>query len=431
MTNKTAYAVIGANFGDEAKGLTTDYLCSKAKGPVTVIRFSGGAQAGHTVQAPDGLRHVFHHFSSGSFLGAKTYLSQHFICNPILFHEERTKLLGKGVPEVGVLADPRCIVTTPWDMMLNRLTETKRGVNRHGSCGIGINETVTRNAETTYGLTLDRVRNDSSLKVFLQEIQQKYVPYRLEQLEIPLTSLSGQEKENLFSKGILEHYFEDLHKFDGVVSQVKPEVLSGLMDSCIFEGAQGLGLDEKRGRFPYVTRASTGLQNVVDLCPALGIEEIKAVYVTRPYITRHGQGPVSRELSAVPWAVVDLTNIPNKWQGMLRFGWLDETELSDRITLDLADARYKIMGSDNTKLQIKPTVMLSCVDQLPGSLEDGLITFYREGKAERKSVGGFLQIVRSHINSPPEEPCLVSLGPTRASVLPLIDSRAPLELENN
>ena len=100
MTTKTAYAVLGASYGDECKGLTTDYLCSKTKGPVTVIRFNGGAQAGHTVQAPNGTRHVFHHFSSGSMLGAQTYLGQHFVCNPILFHEERAKLLGKGVQEV-------------------------------------------------------------------------------------------------------------------------------------------------------------------------------------------------------------------------------------------------------------------------------------------------------------------------------------------
>jgi adenylosuccinate synthase len=52
-----ARAVIGANFGDEGKGLITDYLCA-TQGAGMVVRFNGGAQAGHTVVTPDWRRHV-------------------------------------------------------------------------------------------------------------------------------------------------------------------------------------------------------------------------------------------------------------------------------------------------------------------------------------------------------------------------------------
>lgn len=51
-----ARVVIGANFGDEGKGLVTDYLCA-SEGAGMVVRFNGGAQAGHTVVTPDGRRH--------------------------------------------------------------------------------------------------------------------------------------------------------------------------------------------------------------------------------------------------------------------------------------------------------------------------------------------------------------------------------------
>src|SRR5262245_50739362 len=67
-----ATAVIGANFGDEGKGLLTDYLAAKDPAGTVVIRCNGGAQAGHTVVTPAGRRHVFHHLGSGSLAGAST-----------------------------------------------------------------------------------------------------------------------------------------------------------------------------------------------------------------------------------------------------------------------------------------------------------------------------------------------------------------------
>src|SRR6266850_5209509 len=93
-----ARVVIGANFGDEGKGLITDYLCSKGAG--IVIRFNGGANAGHTVVTPEGERHVFRHVGSGTFLGVPTFLSQFFVCNPIAFFKERAELLAMGCDPV-------------------------------------------------------------------------------------------------------------------------------------------------------------------------------------------------------------------------------------------------------------------------------------------------------------------------------------------
>ena len=71
--------VIGANFGDEGKGLITDFEVRRTKARV-VSRFNGGAQAGHTVHMGD-KRHVFGHISSGAFAGAFTYLSSDFLVN--------------------------------------------------------------------------------------------------------------------------------------------------------------------------------------------------------------------------------------------------------------------------------------------------------------------------------------------------------------
>ena len=89
-----AYAVIGANFGDEGKGLATDALAadlmSRGLDPV-VVRSNGGAQAGHTVET-QGRRHVFHHVGSGAFPGARTHLSRFFVAHPALLQRELQEL---------------------------------------------------------------------------------------------------------------------------------------------------------------------------------------------------------------------------------------------------------------------------------------------------------------------------------------------------
>lgn len=84
---KEVKVIIGANFGDEGKGLMTDYFCNKCDNPI-VVRFNSGAQAGHTVVTPDGNRHVFGHFGSGTFNNTPTFLSKYFVVNPLSFLKE-------------------------------------------------------------------------------------------------------------------------------------------------------------------------------------------------------------------------------------------------------------------------------------------------------------------------------------------------------
>jgi adenylosuccinate synthase len=74
-------AVLGAGFGDEGKGLVTDWLCRSCAKPL-VIRFCGGQQAGHTVAA-NGLRHVFSNFGAGTLRGVPTYFSRFCTIDPV------------------------------------------------------------------------------------------------------------------------------------------------------------------------------------------------------------------------------------------------------------------------------------------------------------------------------------------------------------
>ena len=87
--------VIGLGFGDEGKGQFVNNLIEPDYADdYLVVRYNGGAQAGHTVEY-NGMRHVFSHFGSGTLKGAWTYLTDAFICNPNVFIVERQELLLK------------------------------------------------------------------------------------------------------------------------------------------------------------------------------------------------------------------------------------------------------------------------------------------------------------------------------------------------
>ncbi len=106
----------------------------------------------------------------------------------------------------------------------------------------------------------------------------------------------------------------------------------------IFEGAQGLALDEYLGEFPYVTRSMTGLPHAITTAVELGVNELTPVYVTRAYSTRHGAGRLMNENHPIQTSgkiPLDSTNVENNWQGRLRFAPLNLSLLRKMISADL------------------------------------------------------------------------------------------------
>lgn len=145
----------------------------------------------------------------------------------------------------------------------------------------------------------------------------------------------------------------------------------------LFEGAQGLLLDQDRGFFPHVTRSNTGLRNALALAAELDLTELEVTYVTRPYTTRHGAGPLPHELPEKPYpGIVDATNLPNDWQGVSRFGWLDLSVLKDAIVRDLQEVR-RLPG-----LTAKPRLAVTCLDQIGSDKA----RYYSRGLAHQASV---------------------------------------------
>lgn len=325
-----AKAVIGASFGDEGKGLTVDYLCARGDAGV-VVRFSGGAQAGHTVVTPEGQRHVFRSVGSGAFSGVPTFLSPFVSVNPIALFLELRQLDELGVqPEL--YASPECLVTTFADILINRRLEDARGSGRHGSCGLGISETIERSRLPELKITMADIYNQVGLESKLAEICDKYARFR-----------TGQPIDE---PAMADKFLQACRRL--------PEVLApagiGQCKDPVFEGSQGLLLDQDNKEFfPHVTRSHTGLKNVRALCAQAGIDSIEAYYVTRTYLTRHGAGPLPGEDPEL--AFEDETNQANAYQGTLRFAPLDVDALHKRIDADAGAATTRLVVTHRDQLE--------------------------------------------------------------------------------
>ncbi|HQC71544.1 MAG TPA: adenylosuccinate synthetase [Candidatus Competibacteraceae bacterium] len=368
--DRTAQVVIGAQFGDEGKGRITDAHVT-AGGARLVVRFNGGAQAGHTVVTPEGRRHVFGHVGSGALAGAPTYLSRFFVCNPLLFLREQAALAGLGTQPV-VMVDARSPVTTPYDMLINQWLEQARGTARHGSCGVGFGETLERQ-RSHHALTVADLADAATLTQRLDALRRDYLPARLARLGCAALLAEPDKAALLQADTLLERFVTDARRFLDSVS-VMPLSVAARGRHLLFEGAQGLLLDQTRGFFPHVTRSHTGLRNVLMLAFELGLKRLEVDYVSRVYLTRHGAGPLPGELPGPPYAgISDPTNQPNPYQGSLRFAWLDLDLLGRAIAADCGDAGAV------PQLTLRTRLALSCLDQV----EDGRLC-YQHGGAQRQ-----------------------------------------------
>ncbi len=316
---KRAVIVQGLGFGDEGKGATVDFLTRRLQADL-VVRYCGGSQAGHNVVLPDGRRHAFAQFGAGTLAGAATYLGEQMVVNPPAMHKEARHLLEitGDDPFLKLLIHPRALVSTAYHQQLNRLRELARGAARHGSCGHGIGETrsywLKHGQDAIFAADLvDRQTLAGKLELLRQrvllEAQElvEHVPedqrWRLELFMEPARQIARQ----LWQMAVPL-------QFQAVV----PEYTT-----AIFEGAQGVLLDEWRGFHPYTTWSTVTLQHALAMVEESRADELCTLGVTRAYMTRHGAGPLPNwdpELDASPSAPGNPTKA---WQGTIRRGWLD------------------------------------------------------------------------------------------------------------
>ncbi|MEU4639771.1 adenylosuccinate synthetase [Micromonospora sp. NPDC023814] len=302
--------VVDLGYGDAGKGTVVDWLC--ATRPVhTVVRFNGGAQAAHNVVLRDGRHHTFAQFGAGTFHpGVRTHLSRHVVVDPLALAAEADHLASVGVPDAldRLTVDGEALLATPYHRAANRAREIARGADRHGSCGLGVGEAV------AYGLAhpdeAPRVA-DCRTPALLRR--------RLTALRDRLTAELGP-----LDAPPVEDCLPAFTGFAGRVAVVDRGWLAGALraGTCVFEGAQGVLLDEWHGFHPYTTWSTTTFANADSLLAEAGqAGTATRLGVLRVTTTRHGPGPLVTEDPTLP--LTDPHNPTNPWQGRFRFGHFD------------------------------------------------------------------------------------------------------------
>jgi len=298
-------AVIGLGFGDEGKGLVTNYL----EGSL-VIRYSGGQQAGHNVVLKDGKSHIFSNFGSGTLKGIPTYWSKFCTVDPVGMMNELNDLLENGFNPV-LYIDGDSPITTPYDKYHN--SNNVADLN-HGTCGVGVGSTFNRE-EHFYHLTFSDIFNSWILDTKLNNIA-KYYGY--------------------LSHELIEQVEEFLIMCDEMVKSGNFHLVYGIPDGFdedgyVFEGSQGLLLDQHYGFFPHVTRCNVGTTNILEMVTDKSFE---LFLVTRAYQTRHGNGPMTNDNIDFDVNNPNETNVDNEYQGKFRKSILDVSLLEYGINKD-------------------------------------------------------------------------------------------------
>lgn len=324
--------VVDLGFGDAGKGTIVDALARRCSSPPLVVRHNGGAQAGHNVHTPDGRHHTFSQFGSATFLpGAWTLLSEHMILHPQGLLAERAHLVALGVedPLLPLIIDERALVITPFQQATNRLREVARGGQRHGTCGIGVGETVADSLVLGADALRARDLRDRTVlrrKLSLIRERKRAEMTALFNRRVPLDGVIG-DIDVLESATVIDQtvdWFAEVGKMLKIFDQGRVEHAVRTWEHVIFEGAQGVLLDEWHGFHPHTTWSTTTTKNANEMIAVAGREgEVRRIGVVRAYATRHGHGPFPTEDAVLGEQLRDSHNADTGWQGRFRVGWFD------------------------------------------------------------------------------------------------------------
>jgi adenylosuccinate synthase len=339
---RQAIILADLGFGDAGKGTLADYL-SRQLAVHTIVRYNGGPQAAHNVVTPDGRHHTFAQFGSGMFLPhTKTLLSRFMLVNPLNMLKEERHLSSIGVTDAltRTMIDRRALIITPFQRAINRLREVARAADRHGSCGEGIGECMSD--ALTYGDDVLRVGDLQGRATMIKKLRllrdAKYYEFTELSRQLPDTEPVRQERAIFTDKNCgtdCADVYAYLADQVSIVNEADIQAIGMQSGTMLFEGAQGVLLDENYGFAPYTTWSTTTFANAETLlreCSYAG--EVIKLGIIRAYATRHGAGPFPTEDSALTAALPDQHNGWNDWQRAFRVGYFDL--LTTRYALEVA-----------------------------------------------------------------------------------------------
>ena len=279
-----AYAVVGAQWGDEGKGKVVDYLAEKAR---CVVRYAGGNNAGHTVVNEQG-EFSLHLVPSGVFWPQVTcIIGNGVVVDPDVFLGELDGLEARGVDTSRLYISERSHIIMPYHILLDRLEERSRGSKAIGTTQSGVGPAYTDKAGRM-GIRAGELLDQEYLLPRLKKA--------VEAKNAIITRVHGESPislEELYDKCVEWGRRLRAHLAEAEV-MVQQTLAEG--QKVLLEGAQGTMLDLDHGTYPYVTSSSPSIGGA---CTGLGLSPRdigSSIGVFKAYSTRVGGGPLTTEM---------------------------------------------------------------------------------------------------------------------------------------
>lgn len=329
------YSVTGLQFGDEGKGKFIDYLASKMK---NVVRFNGGANAGHSVQVA-GQRMCFSQLPA-TLRPHRLFVCQGALISPeILIREiERVKVLQQ---DVSISIDYRCHIVLPIHASLNIASEHFKGSRKIGSVGIGIGACF-EDKSNRHGMRLCDALDKTVLRdklAFLWDLRERQIK-----------DIFHGELELEFEESV-KLLYQQCQYIKPYLSFTDREIRQLIKDDedILLETSQATFLDNAFGSYPY----TVAYQTLVQSCfPMIGIpaRPMYILGVMKAYMIRVGNGPFPTEIhNNVAFTIRKAGNEYGTVSGRpRRCGWLDLSLITQAIALngvtELAITNVDVLG---------------------------------------------------------------------------------------
>ncbi|HNZ39686.1 MAG TPA: adenylosuccinate synthase [Candidatus Latescibacteria bacterium] len=276
---------VGTHWGDEGKAKVVDFLTEKND---IVVRFQGGANAGHTVIA-DGETWIFHQIPAGILHPGKVcVVGNGVVLDPLAFLEELDHVRGRGVSVEGRLwISDRAHLVMPYHKQLEGIQEAARGTGAIGTTKRGIGPTYYDKISREHGLRAGDLLDAMGFRTRLRKIV-------ADKNEV-FTRVYGAEPVN--ADAVADEYL-------GYAEQMRPfiadtaTILHAAQNAgkaILCEGAQGTLLDIDHGTYPFVTSSNTSAGGA---CTGTGIGPTaisEVIGIVKAYTSRVGNGPFPTE----------------------------------------------------------------------------------------------------------------------------------------
>lgn len=361
--------VVGVQWGDEGKGKIIDYLSNFAE---IIVRFQGGANAGHTIVIGD--KKVILHLIPSGILRENTYcvIGNGVVMDPEVLEKEIEELKGLGYlkDEKRLMISGYTHVIMPYHKKLDALKES-RTTKKIGTTGRGIGPAYEDRASRMGIRVIDLIDRKVFREKLKANLEMKNFLIRRYYKDEPLLISDILKKFEPYRKMLKKHVTDSTSFLHKALAKKK---------RILFEGAQGTFLDVDHGTYPYVTSSNTIAGNISGGAgvPASAVNYILGICKT--YTTRVGEGPFPTELNGPEGEL--MRKIGDEFGATTgrprRCGWFDSVLVRRAVKLNgingLALMKLDVLDSfEKIKICTRYKIGKRLYDEPPMALED----FYR------------------------------------------------------